>query len=368
MKIHIKIKNIIVGGLLLSLLSGCGTATPAENVVGNTNLNLFNMGIAAEQGNKIYYADRGTLYSADLDGENSKELTKCEVFSPHINVVGDWIYFFNHEGTYEENNVRQGIYKIRTNGKDLQRILDIDVWGVALIVRDGMMYYFDGDDLCKAGVNGEDKKVLLTTPRHFIDTDERRIYLSEDGQKICFNCSLDDHMTDFYVMDLNGENIQSITELIPNYNWNYRKTVAIQDDLFMNGDSCVDRNGNIVYGLSHKSTLDHNFFFNYYKDYVIHIDRNEWGNDAVFLYDTETGEEVEVLDIVQECGVDEASREIGCAGNCAFFYAEKLLPVEYIDGTEIQPVKSELVILGENDFEEAIKELQQKAEILEKGK
>jgi hypothetical protein len=89
------------------------------NTVGNTPGNLANGGLAAQQGDWIYYSS----YSVDSDGTDNYSLCKIRTDGTgktklsnidsdnDINVVGDWIYYTN-----------ASFYKMHTDGTDNQKV------------------------------------------------------------------------------------------------------------------------------------------------------------------------------------------------------------------------------------------------------
>ena len=81
---------------------------------GNTPGNIVNAGLAAEQDGWIYYSipdDR--IYKVRTDGSGRMNVNNDNSF--FINVVGDWIYYFNYDD-------HDQIYKIRTDGSGRTRV------------------------------------------------------------------------------------------------------------------------------------------------------------------------------------------------------------------------------------------------------
>jgi hypothetical protein len=90
------------------------TEAPKEtiNVRGNSISNLVNGGIAAVQGNWIYFRVDDWICKSKLDGTCLQKIVKEK--ANYINVVGDWIYFaYIH------------IYKIKTDGSNLTKITKV---------------------------------------------------------------------------------------------------------------------------------------------------------------------------------------------------------------------------------------------------
>ncbi|UNC91112.1 DUF5050 domain-containing protein [Candidatus Contubernalis alkaliaceticus] len=89
-----------------------------EWVRGNTTGNISNYGLAALQGNWVYFSnegDGGKLYRMNLDGSDLTRLNEDN--SKYINVVGSWVYYANVDDDYK-------VYKIKTDGSGLTRLND----------------------------------------------------------------------------------------------------------------------------------------------------------------------------------------------------------------------------------------------------
>jgi hypothetical protein len=133
---------------------------PAINTYGNTTGNIVNVGIAAIQGEWIYYSNvshRGELYKIRVDG--SDKTLVGEDNATFINVVGDWVYYSDSFGG-------EKLYKIRTDGTDLTSLHDNSVWG--LLVAGDWLYYVKHLDnganarteLCKIRTDGTERTVV----------------------------------------------------------------------------------------------------------------------------------------------------------------------------------------------------------------
>ena len=72
------------------------TTKEKVNQRGNSGNNLMNGGLAAEQGNWIYFANKygyNSIYKIKKDGTSIKKL--YDGYIDNINVIGDWVYFSN---------------------------------------------------------------------------------------------------------------------------------------------------------------------------------------------------------------------------------------------------------------------------------
>jgi hypothetical protein len=153
--------------MLYIFLAACsGTSAPAEQ--GNLAGNINNFGLAAIQGEWIYYSnqgDNGSLYKMKIDGTEKTKLNNSAI--RYINVVGDWIYYScsgrddNDEYILDENgNRKNAIYKIRTDGKRKTELLrgsyrDITVAG-------DWVFFLAEKDLYKMRVDGKRKTLIIS--------------------------------------------------------------------------------------------------------------------------------------------------------------------------------------------------------------
>lgn len=118
---HLKSVVIVLIVVSLAFCSGCfkkdkqqGTQASltddknarAINSVGNTAGNILNRGLAANQGDWIYYSDKG-IYKDKINGGNRTKV--CEDEAWYLNVIGEWIYFANVSDAYS-------LYKVKTDG------------------------------------------------------------------------------------------------------------------------------------------------------------------------------------------------------------------------------------------------------------
>lgn len=170
------------------------------NAIGNTSGNLANGGLAAIQGDWIYYVSwdgnysAGNIFKINTDGTGLTQIT--DQTCNFINVVDDWVYYCNHndylrayktktDGTettkvnddgsteisvagnwiyYLNWEDRSKVYKIRTNGTDRTKVSD-DV-GFYLTVVDDWIYYINGDDgiTYKIRTDGTDRTKVNDDP------------------------------------------------------------------------------------------------------------------------------------------------------------------------------------------------------------
>lgn len=116
---------------------------------GNTSGNINNRGIAAQQGEWIYYSKVSGIYKMRIDGSENTMLT--DDFAVYLNVVDDWIYYVLAGG--------DGIYKIRTEGNEPTKIA-ADTASRLNLVGD-WLYYENVDGIYKVGLNGTGHTLII---------------------------------------------------------------------------------------------------------------------------------------------------------------------------------------------------------------
>ncbi len=157
--------------------SGTVTAEPTDeptvevvNLVGNSNGNIVNGGLAALQGEVVYFRSNegGSLARGSLDGGGVKVISSDAAW--FINVIGDWIYYSNRD----DNN---RLYKIITDGSGRATLTDGGSWFVTVV--EGWIYYISEDDdyqLAKIDLNGDNKTIISEDSAWFINIADGWIY------------------------------------------------------------------------------------------------------------------------------------------------------------------------------------------------
>jgi len=165
------------------------------NTRGNTAGNIGNYGLAAIQGDWIYYVndtDGGSIYKIRTDGSGRTKLNDDN--SRNLNVVGDWIYYSNKEGEGYPRAVMLNpdynyhLYKIRTDGSGRTR-LNNDLT-MNPIVSDGWIYYSNRDredefyssSLYKIRTDGTERTRISDDVTYFIDVVGGWIYYSNESE------------------------------------------------------------------------------------------------------------------------------------------------------------------------------------------
>ena len=196
---------VVIGVALFALwsggmLGGSSTATPdnpatetangeavtvvpqtgAVNLVGNSNGNIVNGGLAALQGEVVYFRSNegGSLAMGNLNGGGVKIISTDAAW--FINVLGDWIYYSNRD----DNN---RIYKIKTDGSGRATLTDGGSWFVTVV--EDWIYYISEDNhyqLAKIDLNGNNKTIISEDSAWFINIADGWIYYTNrsDQDKI----------------------------------------------------------------------------------------------------------------------------------------------------------------------------------------
>jgi len=150
------------------------------NAEGNSSGNIVNGGLAATQGEWIYFRgnEGGSLQKGRLDGSGSSIISADSAW--FINVSDDWLYYSNRD---DQNR----IYKIKSDGSERTALTEGGSWFVTLA--NGWLYYLDESDdyrLYKLNTEGEGRTRLSEDSAWFLNVDEDWIYYvnSDDGDKI----------------------------------------------------------------------------------------------------------------------------------------------------------------------------------------
>jgi len=138
---------------------------------GNTVGNIVNMGLAAKEGDWIYYPsnDGGRIYKIRTDGSERTRLS--DDWSRSINVVDGWIYY------YGAGDNGYGIYKMRTDGSERTRLSDNQTLWITVV--DGWIYYNNWNDdskIYKMRTDGSERTKLNNERSYDINVVDGWIY------------------------------------------------------------------------------------------------------------------------------------------------------------------------------------------------
>jgi hypothetical protein len=177
-------------------------------VRGNTSANIHNLGLAAIQGDLIYYAnvnDGQKLYRMNADGTGSTKIS--DDMAAFINVVGDWIYYSGNGGD------GWSIYKIRTDGTGRT---NLNVNGGSINVIGDTIFYLMGGTLYRMNTDGTGNVKLIDDCRNYSIAGDW-IYYMNNYEYLNY--------AQTYRMRINGSNKQTVAGFM----------TFVQDDLYING-------------------------------------------------------------------------------------------------------------------------------------
>ena len=155
------------------------------NIQGNSFDNSRNMGLAAQQGDIIYFQSSYNhfIYKAPVD--NLSDATKLtSTVSKGINVKGDWVYFIN----LDDNET---IYRVKTDASTIEKIWSGEA------VRDLVVYgdkiYFinkNNNSFNQINLDGSGHKVINVKPVFQYVLDPENIYYLENESRFLHKQSL----------------------------------------------------------------------------------------------------------------------------------------------------------------------------------
>jgi len=165
---------ILAAGILATFYNIRSQQIPPNDpdVIGNKPGNLLNGGLFCEANDKVYFAnsyDNNNLYVMNLDETEMQKLNDLGVFS--INVAGDFIYFLQGASGFTGGEgfgyfrVNPGLYRSRTNGKDLTHMINSNIFTAGL----------SGNEIYYQNFNNKEKSRFTRLYRIGIDGDKDNI-------------------------------------------------------------------------------------------------------------------------------------------------------------------------------------------------
>ena len=147
---------------------------PQEEARGNSVGNINNAGIAALQGDWIYYTNYGnnkSLFKVQVNGTDRIQITND--YSGNINVIGEWVYYTRWENISTGNQ----IYQIRTDGTDRAKLNNDNASSIN-VVGDWIYYISVTDDrnIYKMRTDGSERTKLNNDKSYSINVVDRWIY------------------------------------------------------------------------------------------------------------------------------------------------------------------------------------------------
>lgn len=157
-----------------------GRTAVVTNIMGNTPGNIANGGLAAIQGERVYFRSNvgSSLFVGNFQNGDTGILSTDSVW--FINVYGDWIYYSNRD----DNN---RLYKLKTDGTNRTVLSDSGAWFVTYF--DNWIYYIDEADdykIYKVDPEGNNRIRITEDSAWFINVFDNWVYYvnPNDGNAI----------------------------------------------------------------------------------------------------------------------------------------------------------------------------------------
>lgn len=155
--------------------------------IGSTTGNVYNIGIATEDKNYIYfsnYDENGKLYK--MDKKTRKSIKLCDDIINYINISHGYIYYSNL-------NDGEKIYKIKTDGKQRKKLSSCS--SEYIKIRGNYIYYSNVDDdgcLYKMRIDGKkNRKILNLCVQNFNIANDKIYYVKN---KALYSMTLNGHL------------------------------------------------------------------------------------------------------------------------------------------------------------------------------
>ena len=157
----------------------------AYNVQGNSFENSRNMGLAAQQGDIVYFQSSYNHFIYKAPVEDLSQATQLtSTVSSGINIKGDWVYFIN----LDDNET---IYRVKTDASTIEKIWSGEA------VRDLVVYgdkiYFvnkNNNSFNQINLDGSEHKVINVKPVFQYVLDPENIYYIENESRFLHKQSL----------------------------------------------------------------------------------------------------------------------------------------------------------------------------------
>lgn len=176
----------IVLMFIISLFSGCSMTNDSsiKPTMGNSNGNINNGGIAAKQGDWIYFTSGESIYKEKIDG--SERVLIINAHANSINVVNDWIYYSAQ--TYRNDF----LYKVKTDGTLEMSLFETNsgdwISGIHIV---GDWIYFSVrsienkslNKLYKMKTDGSETKIIEIDNAEFLNFEGDWIYYANRGDE-----------------------------------------------------------------------------------------------------------------------------------------------------------------------------------------
>jgi len=308
--------------------------TTPPNKQGNTSGNIANGGIAAIQGDWIYYRNNG-IWKIRTDGTEKQKLTDDIV--AYINVIGDWIYYNGRDFDETEINIR----RIRTDGTQKANLNNVNSWYVT-VIGDWIYYlqttfdeygYMMGGDIYKTKTDGTEVKQL--TNSGYISS------FSVDNGFIYYMFLFE---REIHVIDTNGENASTINvdttwgmssflgaPVIVQDSWIYCFYHHSEGEMGANGILKINKDGaSTIVGYSHNFNIDGEWIYGRVRVF------DDWFNASNTIFKSNINDNtgsIKLTDISNTFG------PINIVGDWIYFLDSDVLYKMKTDGSNVQIVE-----------------------------
>lgn len=183
----IKIMAPLIIIIAILVISSCFK----EAEYGNSTANAYNLGLAVQDGKWIYYVETDAgepVGICRVKNNGKKEEKVAEGQMCYLNIIDNYIYCLE----YDEDNYRNNLIKIKTNGKNKQ-ILARDIDDEQIIATNKWIYYFKSDSLYRAKLDGTSREKISDRDIEYYHIDDHWIYYiySNEGSQYIAKMKLD---------------------------------------------------------------------------------------------------------------------------------------------------------------------------------
>jgi len=195
-----EIARKILAGLIiliaLIVIASCFKGTEYGNLEGNSN----NMGLAVQDGKWIYYVEIDNeepvgIYKVKTNGKKTEKVVDGNMY--YLNIIDNYIYCLE----YDEEEARCNLIKIKTNGKN-KEILARDIEKREITAVDEWVYYYKNNNLYRVKLNGTDREKVSDREISCYQIVEDDIYYIYEKDRVQYIAK----------MDLDGEDTERLAK------------------------------------------------------------------------------------------------------------------------------------------------------------
>lgn len=183
-KMH-KMPLIIVSIIILVLIVIAIVTLASKPKIGNLSGNLNNRGFSVKSGSHVYYlgfeeSKTDGIYRVKTNGKDKKKIS--DDYGLYLNISGNYLYYLEaSENNYNSYN----IVKMKTNGKDKEVVVEgVDTSKITVV--NNYIYYFKNYQLYRVKTNGKNKEQISNRSMENYEVIGNSIYYSymNDGKYV----------------------------------------------------------------------------------------------------------------------------------------------------------------------------------------